>query len=277
MHDFVTVSKILGDETGKAVRFNIEMGLPEYSLATVDRLFPPTPYGVDLMTFAAPVTPRKPDSMLNFDTSVYPFADIVRKIIAPTLSELSQLHTVQTIDNVGIQLYSATRNPLNGSISEFHDAFYRRLNQEDGWPEFMDMFKKFVKEVVFPLFPPGTRELVYQKSPTFRVQLPGSSTVFTLHGDGDKDNVHPAGELNFMLPLSAGCGNSASMWVESLPFLGDFHPVPMEYVAPRLGRARERGRERERERERERCARAYACAIAMPAYPCLNCTDVGRS
>ena len=43
-HDFATVSKILGDDTGKAVRFNIEAGLPEYSPATVDRLFPPTPY-----------------------------------------------------------------------------------------------------------------------------------------------------------------------------------------------------------------------------------------
>ena len=68
------------------------------------------------------------------------------------------------------KLRSATKNPLNGSISEFHDLFYRRLNEADRWPEFMDTFKRYIREVVMPLFPEA-EELVYQKSPTFRVQV----------------------------------------------------------------------------------------------------------
>ena len=48
--------------------------------------------------------------------------------------------------------------------------FYRRLNEADRWPEFMDTFKRYIREVVMPLFPEA-EELVYQKSPTFRVQV----------------------------------------------------------------------------------------------------------
>ena len=43
------------------------------------------------------------------------------------------------------------------------------------------------------------------------------------------NNRHPEGEMNFILPLTSHCGNTASTWVESLPFLGDYHPIPMEH------------------------------------------------
>jgi hypothetical protein len=136
----------------------VTAGLPQYAPSLVDRLFPPTPYGINIQSPA--LTPRTPDAVIPYDTAKFPFDEIVRKVIAPALRELNQLHTAQTVDNVGIQLRSAAANPLNGSISEFHDLFYRRLNEADGWPEFMDTFKRYVREVIMPLFPEA-EELVY--------------------------------------------------------------------------------------------------------------------
>ncbi|GMI09330.1 hypothetical protein TrVE_jg754 [Triparma verrucosa] len=237
-HDFKTVSKILLDETGTAVSFNVTRGTPQYKIDVVKRLFPPPPSEqvrpkfaktVDLKLLTMPaLTPRSEDTIINYDTKEYPFAEIIKKVIAPSAQDLSFLHQVQSIDNVAMQLTATEFNPLNGSMSEFHDYFYRRLNADDGWPEFMEVWLKFVKEIVMPIFP-NTAELVYQKTPTFRVQLPGSATVFSLHSDGDSTNLHPEGEVNFILPLTSGCGNTASTWVESLPFLGDYHPLSMEY------------------------------------------------
>jgi len=237
-HNFETVSKILLDETGTAVFFNLTSGIPQYKVDVVKHLFPPFPVVKEKFEFARTVdnkllaitaiTPRKADTILRYDIASYPFAEIIKKVIAPTVQDLTFIHKVQSIDNVAMQLEATDLNPLNGSMSEFHNAFYLRLNADDNWPEFMQVWLKFVKEVVMPVFP-NTVEIAYQKKPTLRVQLPGSATVFSLHSDGDPTNLHPAGEVNFILPLTSGCGNSASTWVESLPFLGDYHPLSMEY------------------------------------------------
>ena len=253
-HDFDTVSKILLDKSALwwgegAVFFNLTSGIPQYKVDVVKLLFPPSAAAdhppidhpsakeekkefaktidAKLLIMEA-VAPRKNDNVIMYDTKEYPFAEIIKKVIAPAAQDLSLIHEVQSVDNVALQLKASNLNPLNGSMSEFHDAFYRRLNSDDKWPEFMEVWLKFVKEVVMPFFP-NTAELVYQKTPTFRVQLPGSATVFSLHSDGDPTNLHPAGEVNFILPLSSSCGNSASTWVESLPFLGDYHPLGMDY------------------------------------------------
>ena len=237
-HDFETVSKVLLDKTGTALSFNLTSNIPQYKVDAVKRLFPPPPADkvkpvfartVDkrLLTLPALIS-RSFDTVIRYDIQDYPFAEIIKRVIAPTAQDLSFIHEVQSIDNVALQLRATNMNPLNGSMSEFHDAFYRRLNADDKWPEFMEVWTKFVKEVVMPFFP-NTAEIIYQKTPTFRVQLPGSATVFSLHSDGDPTNLHPAGEVNFILPLTSGCGNSASTWVESLPFLGDYHPLGMEY------------------------------------------------
>ena len=85
------------------MQFNVTAGLPQYAPSLVDRLFPPTPYGINIQAPIA-LTPRTPDAVIPYDTTKFPFDEIVRKVIAPSLQELNQLHTAQTVDNVGIQV-----------------------------------------------------------------------------------------------------------------------------------------------------------------------------
>ena len=67
---------------------------------------------------------------------------------------------------------------------------------------------------------------VYQHRPGFRVQLPESVGVAEFHRD--RDYNHPAGEINFTVPLTRAIDTSA-MWIESQPGSEDYHPVNLEY------------------------------------------------
>ena len=40
----------------------------------------------------------------------------------------------------------------------------------------------------------------YQKTPSFRVQVPNNKAVSLWHTDSDEQHLHPVGELNFILP-----------------------------------------------------------------------------
>ena len=87
--------------------------------------------------------------------------------------------------------------------------------------------EKFIKEVLKPLFTEET-ELIYQKLPSFRVNQPGGKAIYVPHCDGDKLHKHPAGEINVFMPLTKSFGNN-SMYVESIPGLGDYNSVDLDY------------------------------------------------
>jgi len=100
------------------------------------------------------------------------------------------------------------------------------LDREGGWIEFENLYEAFVREVIFPLFEDDT--LIYQATPGIRFNRPGAKAVYRWHSDGDSHHKHPLGELNIYLPLTKSFDNN-TIWVESLPGLGDFAPVNLEY------------------------------------------------
>lgn len=69
--------------------------------------------------------------------------------------------------------------------------------------------------------------IVYQRAPSLRVYNPSDFPAGKLHND--RDYHHQPSELNFWLPIAERCFESNSLWVESQPNLGDFHPLNLEY------------------------------------------------
>jgi hypothetical protein len=85
--------------------------------------------------------------------------------------------------------------------SPWHPMFYEAF-EHWAW-----LYERFVEEVIAPLV---GEPFYYQRVPTFRVQLPGNTAVGEMHTDAQYG--HPAGELNYWLPVTCAAGTS-SVWV----------------------------------------------------------------
>ena len=69
--------------------------------------------------------------------------------------------------------------------------------------------------------------IVFQRAPTLRIYNPSTVAAGKIHND--RDYHHQPSEINFWLPLGERCFGSNTLWVESRPNLGDFHPLEMVY------------------------------------------------
>ena len=152
--------------------------------------------------------------ILTYDTKKYYFADLVGSLYDVDLTELDNED-----QKINLTLGSDTK-------TAFHKKFYARIDQDGGWPEFTNLYQAFIREVIFPMFEDD--ELLYQKYPGIRFCRPGAKAVYRWHCDGDENHRHPLGEINIFLPLTKCFGNN-SIWIESLPGLGDFTAMNLEY------------------------------------------------
>jgi len=150
--------------------------------------------------------------IVNYDTKKYNFQKLISDLYACPLEDLDSLDKKEKL-----ALGKDTHTP-------FHKTFFQRISR--CWPEFENLYKSFIEEVIFPLFEDDT--LVYQSLPNIRFHRPNAKAVYIWHSDGDADHRHPVGEINIFLPLTS-CDVTNTMWVESIPGLGDFEPLIMEY------------------------------------------------
>lgn len=142
---------------------------------------------------------------IPFDAYRYDFVTVVEELFGE--GELEDLHEV----------HSSLFQVGDDSKTSFHKAFYDRYRS--GWPEMEAMYSRFISEFVSKLF---QEDFLYQKFPTFRVHLQGNVAVGAFHTDAEFK--HPAGEVNFIIPLTNSIG-SASVWLESAPGKGDYRPM----------------------------------------------------
>ena len=155
--------------------------------------------------------------IIKFDKVKYPFDKMVSDLYDYPLNQLNDNlnknkwvnYTKFTEENVG-----------KDSDSIWHKTFYNKLR--GGWPEFINLYKSFVSEVLGPLFN-EEKELIYQKTPSFRVNQPNGKAIYIAHCDGDENHNHPKGEINIFMPLTK------SMYVESIPGLADYQSVDLEF------------------------------------------------
>lgn len=104
----------------------------------------------------------------------------------------------------------------------FHKKFYSMPKDS----EFYEIYRSFIKNEIQPLF---DEEIIFQKIPTFRTQVPGNYSVAAWHKDSDYNHV--VEEVNIFLPMTEASGNN-TIWAESQPEKADYTPMnasPGEY------------------------------------------------
>lgn len=96
----------------------------------------------------------------------------------------------------------------------YHKAFY------DSFEELRPRYRRFVDEVAAPII---GEPFCFQRTPTFRVHLPGNVAVGEFHRDADYN--HPEGEVNFWVPFTEAWDTN-TVWIESTLGSGDHVPAP---------------------------------------------------
>ena len=155
-----------------------------------------------------------PEVIRNYDVEKYPFHSLVFGLYKDRgASCLEELHKIlpsgREYDIVNVD---------NDNETWFHKIFYNKLN--NGWANFFEMYNKFIHEEVVKIM--GHKEFLFQKRPTFRVQIPNNKSVGEFHRDYDYN--HQLGEINFVIPFTK-MEDGSSIWTESVPGLMDYHPI----------------------------------------------------
>jgi hypothetical protein len=162
----------------------------------------------------------------KYDQNKFPFSEIVKGIYKT--NDLSEIHHL--IDNLSNKNLFTNQNDDTTLI---HSIFYKKLNS--GWQEFTSLYYDFIKMIMEDVY--KEKSIIYQASPTFRVQLPNNIAVggnkkdlperYGWHKDTDEEYNHPNFEQNFILPLT-NSSDTASVYIETYPNSDKFVPAKMK-------------------------------------------------
>jgi hypothetical protein len=141
--------------------------------------------------------------ILRYSTKTYPLARIVTDLFG--VDALINLHHLWPRDEA-----------TGDSDTKAHAHFY------EGFDSYVSgAYEDFLRGMILPMYH-GDEPICVQQRPTFRVHYPGATAVREFHTDAEYH--HQTGVLNYWLPLTPCSGNN-SLWVESIPGLGDYMPV----------------------------------------------------
>jgi hypothetical protein len=146
----------------------------------------------------------------KYDTRDYKFRELVELYLE--FSDLEQIHVKFPFEE---KLLTGTDQNRN-----LHKKFYQEMDSDRS---FIFFYKKFIKEVVAPLY---DDEIIYQKYPTFRVHQPNNLAVFAFHKD--RDYRHNSKEVNFYLPITEAFDTN-TFWYETKDGKKDFRPMEARY------------------------------------------------
>ena len=150
----------------------------------------------------------------TFDASVYNFREVVEDYMSN--SDLENLHVSDKFE----KKLTSSKGDYGDQKQELHRRFYNKMDADN---TFMDLYKKFAKEVVQDLF---DEEIYYQEFPTFRIHQPDNICVFDWHRD--MDFGHSEHEYNIFMPITKAHGNN-TIWAESEEGKKDYAPMDAEY------------------------------------------------
>lgn len=152
---------------------------------------------------------------ISYDTSVFPFADLLETRIFKT-SPLSELH----------KSYRRFKRKRFGSddLGYRDNLDLRKLMQDQSDDSsLIKLYRCFVAKVIAPNF--GGR-ISYSSRPKMRVHLAQTPSVSKWHRDVDVTGRYD--QINAFLPFTT-CRDEAALWCESDYGLGDYSPIPLEY------------------------------------------------
>ena len=144
---------------------------------------------------------------ISYDTQKFPFREVIERMLES--QELEQLHTMKDYQVVTRELDQKTH---------WHQLYYGKFQQE-----FQRLYQELVRHLAQKL---GYSSVIYQKIPTFRVQLVGNLSVGEWHKD--RSYNHGVSEVNFWLPFTDAYDTN-TIWCESQEDLGDYTPYRVDY------------------------------------------------
>jgi hypothetical protein len=157
---------------------------------------------------------NKVEKIFEYDKEKFKFVELIQDLF--DCENLQFLH--QKLD---LNLEKFER-PGVDSDTEIHKVFYDKL--KSGWPEFENLYKKFIRNEAVKRTDITSEQLVFQRWPSFRIHLPNNVAVGGWHSD--KEYNHPAGEVNFIVALTP-MFESNTVITESAPKKRDFHQIEM--------------------------------------------------
>jgi len=142
----------------------------------------------------------------DYNTEKFPFRNIIQDIFQE--ENLEKIHNKKN--------YELFVRGTDQS-TDWHKMYYNQLDK------FLPTYVEFIQDVIKPIF---GEDIVYQKIPTFRVQLVNNLGVFEFHKD--KTYKHNTEEINFFLPFTDAY-MSNTIWIETEEDKGDFTPMNTLY------------------------------------------------
>ena len=146
----------------------------------------------------------------SYNLDEYNFRHEIEKMFGT--DQLERIHEIEDCD-FGIL------NMETDQTTYLHKKFYEKVGETN----FLDDYKKFIKDVILPHF---NEDLLYQKIPTFRIQVPDNISVAEFHND--KSYSHSPDEVNIFLPITEA-KETYTIWSESQENLGDYSPMNAKY------------------------------------------------
>ena len=149
----------------------------------------------------------------KYNKDIYDFRTYFRELY--NIDDLSMIHTVHDS--------SIVFDMSNNSDTELHRRFYSDIKANNS--KFVNLYDSFLNNYVREIL---GFDFIYQKLPTLRLHFDKNWATPEFHVDTQDGYYHPPGEINFILPLTDCFGNN-SVWIESEPEQGDYHPVRMQF------------------------------------------------
>jgi ectoine hydroxylase-related dioxygenase (phytanoyl-CoA dioxygenase family) len=144
---------------------------------------------------------------IQYDTQRFPFKERILSILEE--ESLEDLHKANEIDRLVRETDQSTK---------WHKLYYSNFS-EKVQPLYLELVSNLAKSFNY-------QELIFQRIPTFRVQLVNNIAVGEWHKD--KTYNHGISEVNFWMPFTDAYDTN-TIWIESKEDLGDYMPYSVKY------------------------------------------------
>lgn len=145
---------------------------------------------------------------IKYDVDKFPFQKIVKRIFG--VDNLYNLHKLEKYDTLSREKDQSTK---------WHKLYYDNFSHNFE-TTYIELVKELKKQLEYT-------ELIYQKVPTFRVQL-ANGNVGVGEWHKDKNYNHGCTEVNFWLPF-VDTIDVNSVWMETKEDLRDYKPFKVDY------------------------------------------------
>ncbi len=161
-----------------------------------------------------------------FESKIYTY-DLLKYNFSEKLQEIFKFNlSLEALDRLNI---SSEQTTFENDTKTFYQ---KTLYSSDKYDDFRELYYRFLKEYIVPLFPDEDYILV-QKDPGFRV-CPVNNTALGIRENENEDGPigmhtdseynHPSSEINFIIAITE-MWDSNSVYFESEPNKGDFEAL----------------------------------------------------